>query len=299
MKKMLSWLKHLYRAGIDFISIIAHPISKLLVRGKIRILCYHRVCDLPQTQDIMDLLNVSPALFDRQMSFLMRHGYNVITLEKLIEYKESKIKPPAKTVVITFDDGYRDNYVNAFPILEKYSFKGTFFIVTDYIDSDRIFSWLKLGEKSLRHYQENKEGWLPLQSKDIQEMSSRGACFGSHTRTHRSLIKVSEAEAMEELAVSRQRLEDILRKPVYGFSYPYGEAGTTVKNPVKAAGYRAAVLTEGSNNTMGSDFLGLKRITIPGTDSLGTFVRRVEGAYDWVWWFRPITGFFRFTRARS
>ncbi|MGD1119746.1 MAG: polysaccharide deacetylase family protein [Dehalococcoidales bacterium] len=247
----------------------------------------------------MDLLNVSPALFDRQMSFLSRHGYNVITLEKLIEYKESNVKPPLKTVVITFDDGYRDNYVNAFPILEKYNFKGTFLVVTDYIDSDRIFTWLKLGKKSFSHYQENKEVWLPLQSKDIQEMSARGACFGSHTTTHRSLTKISKAEAMEELAISQQRLQEILRKPVYCFSYPYGEAGTTVKNWVKAAGYRAAVLTEGSNNTMRSDFFGLKRITIPGTDSLSAFIRRVEGAYDWVWWFRPLTGFAQRFRTRS
>jgi hypothetical protein len=98
---------------------------------------------------------------------------------------------------------------------------------------------------------------------------------------------------MEELTASKKRLEEILQKPVVCLSYPHSDMNETVKGWVKAAGYRAALLTEGANNTLKSDFFVLKRVPIPGQESLAAFARRVEGAYDWVWWFTPVVKFFR------
>ena len=259
-RRIVSWVKRLSRAVINLISILVHPISKLMVRNKVRILSYHRVCDLPRTGDIMDSLNVLPAVFDKQMSFLSQHGFNIITLEQLVDYKENNTAPPPKTVIITFDDGYRDNFLIVSPILDKYNFKGTFLLVTDYIDSDRVFHWLKLGEKSLAHSKANKQYWQPLTRKDILEMHTHGACFGSHSKSHSYLTQLSQAEVMDELTASRQCLEEILPKPVVCFSYPHGDVNDNVKSWVKMAGYRAALITEGANNTLKSDFFFIPKV---------------------------------------
>jgi len=232
-------------------------------------------------------LNVPPKVFAQQMAFLSQNGFNVITLEQFIDYRNENKKLPPKTVIITFDDGYRDNYLNAFPILEKHNFKATFFVVTDYINSDEIFHWLQLGEQSLFHFQENRQYWLPLSQQSILDMSAQGACFGSHTKTHCCLSDVDENRVMEELNGSREYLEKILLKPVRCFSYPYGGMNKSVGGLVKAGGYRAAVTTKRGGNSLKSEPLQLRRIAIYGQDSLDKFVRIVEGAYDWFEYLLP------------
>lgn len=280
-------LRKMLHSCAEFISVIIHPLSKLWNKNQVRILCYHRVCDLPETNDSMMYLNVPPEAFAQQMAFLSQNGFNVITLDQFIDYKYENKKYPSKTVIITFDDGYRDNYINAFPILEKYNFRGTFFIVTDYIDGDRIFHWLKLGGKSLAHSQGNKQYWLPLSQGQILDMSAQGACFGSHTRSHCSFNSVDKSVAMEELKGSKEYLEKILRKPVRCFCYPYGDTNKSVKSLVKAAGYSAAVSTMAGGNTLKSDFFELRRIVINKKDSYAKFRRKVEGAYDWIEYLLP------------
>ena len=281
-------IKNILRSCIDLVSIVFHPLSRLLGRNKVRILVYHRVCDLPETNDVMSFLNVPPKAFAQQMEFLSQNGFNVITLDEFIEYKGKNMKPPPKTVIVTLDDGYRDNYLNAFPVLARYNLRGTFFIVTDYIDSDKIFHWLKLEEKSLAHAQDNRQYWLPLRREEILEMNTQGACFGSHAKSHCSLTEIDDSRAMEELRGAKECLEGILQKPVRCFSYPYGDMNKSAKNWVQAAGYRAAVTKWGSNTTK-SDFFELRRVPIKSQDSLAKFRRKVEGAYDW--WFRWVLPF--------
>lgn len=283
-------LRSILHICVDLTSVVIHPLSRLLSKSQVRILCYHRVCELPETKDSMVHLNVSPASFAQQMAFLSRGEFNVITLEQFIDYRDENSKLPAKTIIITFDDGYGDNYITAFPILKKHNLKATFFVVTDYIDGDEIFWWLKLGEKSGSHYRENKQCWLPLRKQDILDMRARGACFGSHSSTHGSLSDMDEGSALKEINGSREHLEKILSKSVRCFSYPYGKVSKSVKGLVKAAGYKAAVTAKGGSNALSSDFLELRRIPIHGQDSLAKFKRKVEGAYDW--WFRyllPVT----------
>jgi len=287
---MDSYLSSIFSAVIDFRSILIHPISKLLWKNRIQILSYHRICQLPQAEDITSSPSVPPVTFDKQMAFLSSNGFNVITIEQLVDYKERNIQPPPKTVIITFDDGYRDNYLNALPILEKYGFKGSLFVVTDYIGSNKIFPWLEFGRKALTHSRQNRRYWLPLSREEIAEMSAHGACFGSHTKTHPYLTDLDESSAMEELVGSRECLEEMLQKPVRCFCYPFGDVNKMVRQWTEAAGYCAALTTiEEGSNTLKSDFLKLKRRQINPQDSLAKFVRKVEGAYDLtVWWLPPI-----------
>lgn len=286
-------LERAMQSGADFVSTVIHPISKLWGKNRVRILLYHRVCDLPQTDDAMSYLNIPPAIFTQQMALLSRNGFNVITLDEFLDDRDKNKKPPPRTIIITFDDGYRDNYLNAFTILQKYNFRATFFIVTDYIDSEKTFHWLTLGEQSLLHSQSNKQYWLPLGKQDILAMSGYGCSFGSHTKSHCRLNDIGESRAMVELKGSKEHLEEILSQPVRCFCCPYGETSQSVMDWIKAAGYGASISPKIGGNTLNSDSFKLRRIEIYGEDSLAKFERKAEGAYDWLGYLSSITEFMK------
>lgn len=248
-------------------------------KGRFRILQYHSVRDVPQGMKFS--FNVTPMAFARQMEYLARNNYNIITFDKLASYKYQGQTLPPKSVIITFDDGYVDNYANAFPILKRHDFKATVFLVTDSIDSGCIFHWLKLDERLRASQQEEKSSWLPLDKQSILDMQAQGMSFGAHTRTHCALDSIEEDKAIDEIASSRKCLEDILSKPVTYFAYPFDKVNEKIKGLVKESGYKIAVGGTGSN-TLKSDFFKLKRIEIEKGDSLKKFARKVNGAYDWI-----------------
>ncbi len=289
-KKMLfSKIRHMARMAIDVVSITVHPLYRFLGKNRIRILLYHRVCDVPESFVVPEHFNVPPVEFARQMAFLSQNGYNIITLEQFVQYRDNNRKPPPKSVVISFDDGYQDNYRNAFPVLEDYGFKGTFFVITDNIDSNKTFQSLTHGEKSLASSQNNKQYWLPLSKREIHEMDARGACFGSHTKSHCDLNKVDQDTATDELVGSREHLEDMLGKPVTSFSYPYGSVSKLTRGQVQTAGYKVAATSKGGSNTLRDNPFQLRRLVIEKSDSLGRFIRKVDGAYDWWYgWLLPM-----------
>jgi peptidoglycan/xylan/chitin deacetylase (PgdA/CDA1 family) len=231
----------------------------------------------------MEYLSVPPASFEKQMNYLANNGFNVITAEQFIEYKRIKGKIPPKSMIISFDDGYRDNYLNAFPSLVKHNFKGTFFVVTDYIGSEKVFNWLSLGRESQVDAKEHTRYWLPLSREDIFAMITQGSSFGSHTRTHSHLNEQDLDAVSEEIKGSKERLQQILLKPVRCFCYPYGEVSESLRSLVKEAGYEMAVTSTWGTNTLKSDQFALRRLVVEGHDSLGRFARKVNGAYDW--WF--------------
>lgn len=282
MVKLGNFIIFLLQIFIEFVSILITPLTKIWGKNQICILCYHRVCDLhPQIGGIIRDLTVTPKAFDQQMNFLSKNGFNVITLDQYFDYKHKNIRPPKRSIVITFDDGYSDNYINAFKVLKKYNFKATFFIVTDYINSDRIFSWLKIGDITFLQYDKEKEYLLPLSKKAILEMDAYGATFGSHTKTHCYLTQINKNQIIDELRGSKEQLEKILAKPVKYFCFPHGDMNDFIKKQVKEAGYKAALALKGGTNSLKSDPFELRRILILSQDSLYKFKRKVEGGYDW------------------
>jgi peptidoglycan/xylan/chitin deacetylase (PgdA/CDA1 family) len=138
-KKILTYI--LYYSGIFWLKFLW---MKIFGSRKLRILCYHRVMDIdPKTFEFdEDLVDATVADFDRQMKFVSKH-FNVITFKDLVEYRK-KGKLPKNPLIITFDDGYRDNYTNAYPILKKYRLPATIFLTTDYIENKDIFWWDKV-----------------------------------------------------------------------------------------------------------------------------------------------------------
>jgi peptidoglycan/xylan/chitin deacetylase (PgdA/CDA1 family) len=195
------------------------------------ILGYHSVSKYRQ-----DALAVRVDDFENQMAWLHSHGYRSMTLAQFITQTITKKE---RIVIITFDDGYADNYTLAFPILKKYGFVATIFLVSDYVNTDHVFYW----DVPKITAQSNQAWYKLLTWEQVEEMSTYGIEFGSHTCTHPELTNVSTKLCMEELARSRANLQARLGHEIVSFCYPRGDLNTEVIQMVEKVGYSCAVVT--------------------------------------------------------
>ena len=221
-----------------------------------RILCYHRV-----NNETVDYITVPTEVFREQLEFLSSEGYQTVGLNDLLQGNTDE-----KSIVITFDDGYEDNYANAFPILNHFGFTATIFCIAEKV---------------------NAPGYLNLNQ--ISEMSKKGFIFGSHTISHPRLPNLTQEEKRREITDSKKILEEKLGIPVFFFCYPYGEFDEETVELVSEAGYHAACSNIPGGNEKITPFL-LRRTEIAASDSLYDFRKKLAGAYDFLHqglhWFR-------------
>ncbi|RLC80728.1 MAG: hypothetical protein DRJ03_21120 [Chloroflexi bacterium] len=231
---------------------------------RVRILMYHSVADTPSY-----LHSVSPAAFEEQMRLLATR-YNVISLDRLVERFSGEGTLPDNPVVITFDDGWEDNYTTAYPILQKYNLPATLFLVPDWIEA-------RGGRPAEREY---------VTWDQVREMSRNGISIGAHTLSHRSLKRLSPEEIRRELVESKARLEEKLGQPVEFFAYPYGairDINTEIARLVAASGYDCAVTTLSGSNRPGQNLYTLHRTEVEAVDGMWTFRKMMSGALDgWI-----------------
>ncbi len=178
--------------------------------------------------------------FDAEMKYIKENGYTTLTLKELYDYFQNKVPVPDKSVVITLDDGYEDNYQKAYPILKKYGMKATIFVVTSTVDI-------------------NPEC---LTSKQLIELSDAGIDIESHTVTHRDLDTLSYNEQLKELSDSKAYLEGILGKKVDYLAYPTGKYNKDTIKAAEAAGYKMAFTTNGRWSDKEDGILTLDRVYI-------------------------------------
>jgi peptidoglycan/xylan/chitin deacetylase (PgdA/CDA1 family) len=198
------------------------------------VLNYHKV------DNIQHALALTPDEFDEQMGYLAENGYHTISPDQLVGYLKYGRPLPDKPVLITFDDGYLDNYTNAYPILKKYHFTATIFLVTSLVGADeRFMTW-----------------------DQVREMQKSGFTFGSHTVHHQALTKLTPEQVQEELLGSRDEMERRLgAKPRY-FAYPTGAYNRQLAETVRLAGYRAAFTIRYGEVGLESDQYALERIAL-------------------------------------
>ncbi|RJX18266.1 MAG: polysaccharide deacetylase family protein [Ammonifex sp.] len=232
------------------------------------ILMYHKVNPDPREGGLG--LRVPPSKFDWQMKYLKTRGFTVIDMDSACFYLRYGRPLPPKPVVITFDDGYRDNYLFAWPILKKYGFCATVYHVVNatggynFFDADR-------GSQP----RSSMLGW-----NEIREMTASGTItFGAHTLDHRPLTKVGPEEASRQIFGAKEVLEQELGRPVNHFCYPYGDYNREVSEMVKAAGFKTAVTCVRGVNHPGEDLFTLKRIRIMGNCSNRKFIYMLENCY--------------------
>ncbi|MFH0762822.1 MAG: polysaccharide deacetylase family protein [Candidatus Omnitrophota bacterium] len=258
----MRWLKRIVIGFfIFFISAVLVFIAVASRHYVVPIIMYHRV--LPGAT-FRDSLVVSIKTFDRQMRFLKAHRYNVITLEKLADLIRQKKKIPYKTIAITFDDGYRDNFTNAFPILKKYELAATAFVIVE-----------EVGDLS-----KNKLTWG-----QIKQMRDSGIFeIGSHALGPEPLVNIkSEEELARQIFDSRRLLQERLGGEVNVFSYPEGGFNQKIRQLVIAAGYKAAAATHPGRDYPDDDIFALKRLRISeNAGNLFVFWVETSGLYNFM-----------------
>lgn len=192
-------------------------------------LMYHKVGTYPKGSQLQKLW-VTVEDFRTQLYYLKSHGYTPLTFCELRAAEKGTMAMPAQPVLITFDDGYANNYELAFPLLQEFAMKGNIFLVYEMMD--RHNAW---------HNPETEPWQRMLTWAQIEEMQRSGLVeFGSHTMRHRNLESISLDDARWELTESKKRLEDKLGREMVGFAYPYGAGAynPAVRALAREAGYR-------------------------------------------------------------
>lgn len=216
---------------------------------KIIILNYHKI------DDTNIALSVAPQEFERQMAYLKAKGYNTITPDALVDYLEGNGELPVKPLLITFDDGYVDNYTNAYPVLKKYGFQATIFVITDYLNlyPDYI-TW-----------------------DQAKEMSQNGITIASHTMQHKSMTTLRDEELYEELQGSAMAINLHIGQQSQFVAYPTGTYNLHVAEVIKKCGYRAAFTIKYGNVDRASNVYALERVPIFRTNNtFQSFLERIK-----------------------
>jgi peptidoglycan/xylan/chitin deacetylase (PgdA/CDA1 family) len=254
-----------------------------LLRPGIRILMYHRVDRLAS----YDQLTVSPDRFAEQMDYLARHS-RVISLGQAVA--ELSAGPPVRPgVVVTFDDGYRDNLLHALPVLRHHQVPATIFVTTRFCDQD--LSHPRYGSASPK---------LHLTWEEVRELANEpGITIGSHTTTHPFLSRLDPASAIREIAGSRNIIHTRVRKAVDFFCYPSGDFTAREMQLAAAAGYRAAVSVAPGVNRAGMQPYALRRTEVTDRDGSHQLALKLAGAYDPVHWWLHRRRERRFAEARA
>ncbi|MBU0580505.1 MAG: polysaccharide deacetylase family protein [Candidatus Margulisbacteria bacterium] len=200
------------------------------------ILAYHRVCP-----EFRGALAVTPEQFEQHIISFLKKGYQIKNLKDIYElYFKQGQSIPKKTLVLTFDDGYQDNYTYAFPVIKKYKLSATIFLAVNYINQKKHFRW-DLEDPDLANIQLDARDY-PLTWPQIKEMHKYGLEFGSHTLDHPKLTKIPIHDAWQEIYQSRQDIEKELGTKVYSFCAPHGYLNSALTKLSEKAGYAVGVL---------------------------------------------------------
>ena len=206
---------------------------------KVVVLNYHKV------DNIHNSLSVITDDFERQMRYLSENGYNTITPEQLYDSITTGSELPEKPLLITFDDGYQDNYDNAYPILKKYNMKATIFVVTGFLGKYKNY----------------------LTWEEARELEDNGISIESHTVNHKSMTELSDEQLRVELVNSRIDIKEKLGKESYFMAYPTGTYNLHIANMVKEAGYKGAFTIKYGNVDTNTNVYAIERIPIFHTEN--------------------------------
>lgn len=210
-------------------------VAKKIELTALPILMYHHIRVYKNAKDIVgQRLSVDPAHFAEQLDEIKKLGYQTVTFKDLADGNI-----PAKPIILTFDDGYRDVYEYAYPELLKRNMTAVFFIITDVIGDPAYMT-----------------------SAQIQDLSKHDFEIGSHTLTHPGLALLKPDKQKTEIFDSKTKLEKLLGQPVISFCYPYGNYNDETVKLVKEAGYLYATTTKTGEAETQSPFL-LKRLRMP------------------------------------
>lgn len=227
--------------------------------ASVPILLYHHIAQLPaNATPEQRRWTITPEKFDAQMQWVTEHGFHPVTMAQLTAHLKHGQALPNRPIVITFDDGWKDQYEAALPILKKHDFPATFFIITDSVGHSAYMNW---GQ--------------------VLQMSEEGMDIEPHSLTHQRLSILPVEQARKEIDDSKSILEQHLHKRAVVFAYPFGSYGDKVINLVKDAGFESAVTVSGLNGgylLRADQTYTFSRYAIEGGDDLDNIAQLRSGS---------------------
>jgi peptidoglycan/xylan/chitin deacetylase (PgdA/CDA1 family) len=253
---------------------LVHPalrVTRLLRAHRVPILMYHGIRSGLGNKAAYFETNTSPETFAAHVRYLHDRGYTPITLSQALAYGKGEFECE-QPVVITFDDGFKDFYTHAMPVLSQYSFSATMFVVSDFAGTNQAGF---LGNECM--------SWT-----EVREIQSHGIEIGSHTVSHPVLYGMSKLDLARELATSKEAIEEKTGRQVVSFSYPFAfpEQDQPFVNTLRVllteSGYQNGVSTIIGTAGLSDDPFFLPRLPINDHDDLGLLRAKLDGAYNWL-----------------
>ncbi|MBU4400787.1 MAG: polysaccharide deacetylase family protein [Planctomycetes bacterium] len=254
------------------------------------ILIYHRVA--PHVEGVAaPTWNVTPERLGRQLSGLMSRGYRPWPLRRAIECRQSGEAVPARTFVVTFDDGYDNVYHNAWPVLKELSIPATVFVATAYLDGRLPFAfddWPAAGSDEVPDV-----AWKPLSTAHCSEMIENGLIeVGSHTHTHADL-RGRPGMFRRDLVRSMEVLHDRLGLSDVSFAFPFGYFGSEMVAATREVGAKCALTAEPKVVAPRDDPFPWGRFNVGRLDTAATLALKLNG------WYSMLRGVWRRMRPSS
>jgi peptidoglycan/xylan/chitin deacetylase (PgdA/CDA1 family) len=225
-----------------------------LARLRVPVLTYHVIAPwaVARSYSTADL-DVSPELFDEHLRMLRDDGWRTITAEGLAQALATGRVPPARTAVITIDDGFADGYVDALPILQRYSFLATFYVVPGRMGEPNHLTW-----------------------DQVRALAGAGMEIGNHTQAHLALTQLPIAEAVRQIADAQAAIEQATGQAPTTLAFPFGDVDDAVVAAVEAAGLSLAFTTRGGATETWATRFTLPRIHVGATLSASSLRRVLE-----------------------
>jgi peptidoglycan/xylan/chitin deacetylase (PgdA/CDA1 family) len=263
MKKYLFAL--LYRIGIARLAAWSN-------RRKVTILCYHGVTERLNRDAADPGLQVRRARFAEQLDHLARN-YHVIALSEYLSARKSNQKLPDYSVVLTFDDGYRNFLTVAADELSKRNMSAAMFLVTDKVAEN--------GRQSMAWSEGDDIGCLSWD--EIRKLTQeQGTEFGSHTCSHLKLTTIPSEDALREMQTSLAAIGKQLAVGPVPLAYPFGDYSPEIAAKAEALGYSCALTTDEGANDEDTSLFTLRRTLIGDDDDEAAFAARVSGLIAWL-----------------
>jgi peptidoglycan/xylan/chitin deacetylase (PgdA/CDA1 family) len=265
---------------------VAWPLTRLDRNGDLSgpvVLCYHRVLPHSAAAPPPDYA-VTPEQFRDQMSLLTREGFTSLTLKEFSEAARGARALSPRSVLITFDDGFVDNYLLAWPIAREFAIKLNLFLCTGLIAGEQVEAFNQPSVADRANRNENPHLWQPLTWMQVREMSAAKVGVGFHSHTHRNLGKLSSAEITDDAAKGLALFAAELGVRPEGFAFPYGHPGSysvEAISALKEQGLEMFFTTELGRTPVHS-VNPISRIVVHPEDDTQSFRRKLYGGYDWV-----------------
>lgn len=262
---------------------------KRLIARVFRLYCTARVRNLSV---ILNYHSIHPAQesstrpedFLTQMRYL-QGNFSVVSLAEFLKARMNDKDLPPRTALITFDDGYKNNYDYAFPVLQTLGLPATIFLATGFVN----------GEIDITEGWKDYRGMDHLNWTQVKEMGEGGVSFGAHSHSHPILSKLSLCEAEKEILHSKEMLEESLGQEVRHFAYPLGQPCTfnaSIINLLKKHGFDLACSTIWGAENNNTHMFALRRVRIDACDSNADFVSKINGYWDFVRQFQVLRGIY-------